>query len=986
MRMLNQWVGASVAQQAAASRSLFHFKSTIRCMAKVSKRSTIDRKPVYGKDISVNSTENIRQDFLDYFSDNGHTEVASSALVPTDDSSLHFTNAGMVQFKPIFLNERTPPYDCAVTVQKCMRAGGKHNDLDNVGYTPRHHTFFEMLGNFSFGKYQRTEAIRLAWDYLTARLKLPTERLYVTTHVSDAESYKIWTETIGVCPTHVSVLDKDNWWAMGEVGPCGPSTEIFWDLGEKYQADDRKLEIWNVVFMEFNQQLGESGSDNEGVLSRLPQTYVDTGMGLERIASVLQGMDNNYDTDNFSCLVSAVKALVHEPAVSKPGTREAPYRIIADHLRASAFLISDGVMPSNQGRGYVLRRIIRRACLAARQINLPSPFFEKLYPALLITLPERLYPNIHLHRNAIANLLSQEELGFVSVLEKGMERFNQAHKAEETRNGIGKKVWSPSAAFHLYERYGLPVDVTMAMARSHGYSLDVDAVDQLIADQRTKSRRAYDKGQEELTQGPTDIIPTATVLRRWGEQGIRNNFIGHTQTHSTATVKAVHRAASDDGTLVYAVIDPCPFYGEAGGQVGDTGTLTVVRGNQITNLSESSSTTSNIDRTESVSESASISVTDTLTPHRGMSAIEMSGLDGCGYLAIEVGDTVNVCVDVHRRQMIAQHHTATHCLHASLRKVLGDHVLQAGSLVEPTRLRFDFTHSKALTSKQIHLVEDMINTYVSQPSFTAPTDSDTSPNTHTAVSTRYMPYLQAIHSGAMALFGENYDETVRVVSIGGASGDTFSTELCGGSHVAIVTECYPFRILSESAVAAGTRRIEAVVGRAAVQSYQNADDTLSRIKSLVKSPSVDNTEHHVVSIQSELKATKKEVTNLIAALAATPQLGETVTAGQWHDAEIKVHVLLTTLPSKVLRARAVHLAKEDSKSFHVCVHNDRVVVARGDDLRNDYIHSGRFMKLLVEQFEGGKGGGGPGLAEGSITSRCSAYELQAMLKSFKLQN
>jgi alanyl-tRNA synthetase len=710
------------------------------------------------------STSEVRRAFLEYFREQRHTVVPSSSLVPGNDPTLLFTNAGMVQFKDVFLGKETRDYVRATSSQRCVRAGGKHNDLENVGYTARHHTFFEMLGNFSFGDYFKREAIGYAWEFVTRRLKLDPARLWVTVFRDDDDAARIWTQEIGVDPARVTRMgEESNFWAMGDTGPCGPCSEIFWDHGPEVaggppgsadQDGDRYVEIWNLVFMQYDRAA-------DGTLTPLPKPSVDTGAGLERVAAVMQGVQSNYDIDLFRDLISAAASVTGSVQVTSPSLR-----VIADHIRACSFLIVDGVVPSNEGRGYVLRRIIRRAVRHGYKLGQSQPFFYQLVPGLVVAMGEA-FPELTREAHRVASVLKLEEQRFAETLSSGMVQFDA-----RMREAGGDTV-PGSLVFLLHDTYGFPPDLTADIARERGLQVDQAGYEREMTAQRKRARAASRFG--------VDLRGAAQVAER-------SEFRGYEELESEGRVLALLSdgesvealAAGDRGEVV---LDRTPFYAEAGGQVGDSGEL---RGDAQTRFT----------------------VDDTFKRggahvHRGQL---LSG-------SLKLGERLVARVDAERREAIRLNHSATHLLHAALRRVLGTHVVQKGSLVAPDRLRFDFSHVQPVTPEQLQQVESLVNAQI---------------RANAEAATRLMDYEQAIEAGAMALFGEKYEKQVRVLSIG-----EFSTELCGGTHVARAGDIGLFHIVSESGVAAGVRRIEAVTGHAALDYVHRIDGQLADVAQLV---------------------------------------------------------------------------------------------------------------------------------------------------------
>ena len=706
----------------------------------------------------MSGVNDIRKSFLDFFARNDHQIVASSALVPRNDPTLMFTNAGMVPFKNVFTGLEKRPYSRAVTAQKCVRAGGKHNDLDNVGYTTRHHTFFEMLGNFSFGDYFKERAIELAWTLITKDFALPKERLLITVYVDDDDAFKLWKKIAGLPDSKIlRIAGADNFWAMGDTGPCGPCSEIFYDHGDKIpggppgSADsegDRFIEIWNLVFMQYEQLEG-------GKRVNLPRPSIDTGMGLERIAAVLQGTHDNYAIDLFQTLIRVIAELT---GVDPNGPQKASHRVIADHLRASAFLIADGVLPSNEGRGYVLRRIMRRAMRHAELLGAKEPLMWKLVPALTREMGQA-YPELLRAEALITETLKLEETRFRRTLERGLAILDE--KSKGLKKGA---MFDGDTAFTLYDTYGFPLDLTQDALRSRGISVDLASFTDAMERQRAKARASW-AGSGEAAQ--------ETVWFALRDKVGATEFLGYETETAEAVVKALvknHQSVPElrEGESGAVIFNQTPFYAESGGQVGDKG---VIR--------------RNLDSAHILAR-----VTDTKKMGDGLIAHFVTVDNG----TLKLDDAVRLDVDNERRTAIRQNHSATHLLHEALRQVLGDHVAQKGSLVAPERLRFDFSHPKPMTSEEIERVEDIANDFVLQ---------------NTPVSTRLMAVDDAIASGARALFGEKYGDEVRVVAMGEGTGNTmgWSVELCGGTHVGRTGDIGLISVAGESGVAAGVRRI-----------------------------------------------------------------------------------------------------------------------------------------------------------------------------------
>src|SRR5712691_10434914 len=713
----------------------------------------------------MSGVNEIRSSFLDYFARRGHERVPSSPLVPRNDPTLMFTNAGMVQFKNVFTGVEKRPYTRAVTAQKCVRAGGKHNDLDNVGYTARHHTFFEMLGNFSFGDYFKDRAIELAWDLITREFGLPAERLLVTVFSADDQAFDLWRTISGLPESKIlRIATADNFWAMGDTGPCGPCSEIFFDHGEHIpggpagspdEEGDRFIEIWNLVFMQYDQLPGGKRID-------LPKPSIDTGMGLERIAAVLQGTHDNYATDLFRSLIQAV---AHLTGVDPDGAQKVSHRVIADHLRAAAFLIADGVLPGNEGRGYVVRRIMRRAMRHAELLGAKEPLTWRLVPTLVREMGQA-YPELDRAEALIAETLKLEETRFRNTLERGL-----AILEEESRDLKKGDRLKGETAFTLYDTYGFPLDLTQDALKPRGIAVDTDGFNAAMERQREKARSRW------VGSGDVKTEMYWFALR---EKLGPTEFLGYDTETSEAVVQTIIRGGPEVSELKAGeggevILNQTPFYPESGGQVGDTGWL------------------------RRVSDGAFIARVLTTHKQAGDLIVHNVKVENHG---LNVGDSLRLDVDPGRRADIRRNHSATHLLHEALRQVLGEHVAQKGSLVAPDRLRFDFSHPKPMTAQEIERVEDIANDVVLQNS---------------QVSTRLMAVDDAIASGARALFGEKYGDEVRVVAMGETAGNAmgWSVELCGGTHVRRTGDIGLISMLGESAVAAGVRRIEALTGTAA---------------------------------------------------------------------------------------------------------------------------------------------------------------------------
>jgi alanyl-tRNA synthetase len=745
---------------------------------------------------SMTSSE-IRGSFLEFFRKNGHAVLPSSSLVPGNDPTLLFTNAGMVQFKDVFLGKELRDYSRAATAQRCVRAGGKHNDLENVGYTARHHTFFEMLGNFSFGDYFKREAIHFAWNFITGTLGIPKDRLWVTVFQEDDEAERIWTEEIGIDPTRCTRLgEKSNFWSMGETGPCGPCSEIFYDHGAEIaggppgspdEDGDRYVEIWNLVFMQYDRA-------SDGVMVPLPKPSVDTGMGLERVAAVMQGVHSNYDIDLFRALIRS--------AAEVTGTDDlesSSLRVIADHIRACTFLIVDGVVPSNEGRGFVLRRIIRRAIRHGHKLGQTQPFFHKLVPTLVREMGAY-YTELVTGEARASQILAQEESRFAETLTTGMALLD-AETAKLTSTVIPGET-----AFRLHDTYGFPLDLTADVARERGLTIDQAGFDAAMEAQRVRASAASKFGSEQ--RGSVKLSGKTEFLGydRLNDTGVVTSLI-----FDGATVDALR-----PGQEGQVVLDHTPFYAESGGQIGDAGGL--------------------------AGATARFTVRD--TQKIGASFAHVGVLDAG---ELRVGDVVEAHVDRERRIAIALNHSATHLLHAALRKVLGLHVEQKGSLVAADRLRFDFSHTQALTPEELRRVEELVNSAI---------------RGNSPVETRVMALDEAVAAGAMSLFGEKYESDVRVLSIG-----DFSMELCGGTHVERSGDIGLFKILSESGVAAGVRRVEAVTGKTAYEWVVHTEQVLRDIAAMLRG-SRDDVDEKVRELVERSRRLEKELQQLKSKLAS----------------------------------------------------------------------------------------------------------------------
>ncbi|MDC0370600.1 alanine--tRNA ligase [Porticoccaceae bacterium] len=840
----------------------------------------------------------IRDAFLNYFGDKQHQIIPSSSLVPDNDPTLLFTNAGMVQFKDVFLGADKRGYNRAVSSQRCVRAGGKHNDLENVGYTARHHTFFEMLGNFSFGDYFKRDAIFYAWEFLTTVLELPKERLWVTVHISDDEAADIWINEIGVDPARLSRLDEDNFWQMGDTGPCGPCTEIFWDHGDHIPGGppgspddelDRYIEIWNLVFMQFER-------DAAGNMMPLPKPSIDTGMGLERVAAVMQGVHNNYDIDLFQSLIKAAAK-----ATGCTDLQDNSLKVIADHIRSCAFLVVDGVEPSNEGRGYVLRRIIRRALRHGYNLGASGSFFYKLVKALGEVMGEA-YPELVKDGQHISDVIKKEEEQFARTLDKGMGVL------EAALSDLSGTELPGTLVFQLYDTYGFPTDLTNDIAREKGFTLDMKGYEACMEEQRTRARAAsqfnLDHTESIRVEGSTE-------------------FCGYDGTELTSAVIGLYTEgeavqSASKGTDVVVILDKTVFYAESGGQVGDTGVLS--------------------------KGSAKIAIADCrkVGNHHIHIGHIVSG-------EFSIGDEVEGQVDQTLRQATALNHSATHLLHEALRQVLGDHVKQKGSLVDSERLRFDFSHGEAVSPEQIRKIEHIVNSEVLK---------------NTEVTTDVMDMEDAKAKGAMALFGEKYGDSVRVVSIGAE----FSVELCGGTHVSRTGDIGLLKVSAETSVAAGVRRIESLTGMKALEFCDNQQDSITDIASIVRG-SRTTVGDKVQGIVDENRRLQKDIEKLKNKLANAAGSDLMADRRQING----VGVLATVVDgadAKSLRGVGDQVRSKIQSGVFVlaAIEGEKAALVAGvtSDLTG-YIKAGDLLKFVTSQV-GGKGGGRPDMAQGAANS------------------
>jgi len=860
----------------------------------------------------MTSTNDIRRSFLDYFAANGHTAVQSAPLVPQNDPTLMFVNAGMVPFKNVFTGLESRPYSTATSSQKCVRAGGKHNDLDNVGYTARHHTFFEMLGNFSFGDYFKERAITLAWGLLTKEWGIPADRLTVTVYHTDDEAFDLWKKIAGLPEERIiRIATKDNFWAMGDNGPCGPCSEIFFDHGDHIpggppgspdEDGDRFVEIWNLVFMQFEQEANE-------IVGNLPKPSIDTGMGLERVAAVLQGVHDNYDTDTFKALIAASEALTHTKAV---GEQMASHRVIADHLRSSGFLVADGVLPANEGRGYVLRRIMRRAMRHAHLLGAKEPLMHRLVPALVAEMGAA-YPELIRAQPLIEATLQQEEKQFRRTLDKGLKLLDEA-----TAGMAQGSTLAGETAFKLYDTYGFPYDLTEDALRAQGLQVDREGFDAAMAEQKRAARAAW-KGSGEKA---SDELWYDLVEEKGGTE-----FIGYTSEQGEGEVVAlIKNGARVDkvvaGDEVDIVLNQTPFYAESGGQVGDAGLATNDKGLKGR-------------------------VFDT-QKHLGRLWAHRTKIEA-GELAI--GDAIHLVVDGERRNAIRANHSATHLLHAALRERLGTHVAQKGSLVAPERLRFDFSQPTAIDPARLAEVEADVNAYIRQ---------------NDAVSTRLMTPEEAIEEGAMALFGEKYGDEVRVVSMGRDGQKIYSLELCGGTHVNATGDIGLFKLVSEGAVSSGVRRVEALTGEAARAYLASRDEKLRETAAVLKA-TPDEVPARVAALVEERRRLERELAEAKKALALGGGAGAAPAGPEQVNGINFVGQVVDGLEAKGLRG-AVDETKArigSGVAVLVAVNDGRASIAVGvtDDLTARF-NAVDLLRKAVEVLGGQGGGGRPDMAQG----------------------
>jgi alanyl-tRNA synthetase len=838
------------------------------------------------------TTAQIRQQFLDFFASKQHQVVPSSSLIPGNDATLLFNNAGMVQFKDVFLGAESRPYTRATSSQRCVRAGGKHNDLENVGYTARHHTFFEMLGNFSFGDYFKQDAIKFAWEFLTEVVKLPKEKLLVTIYHDDEEAFGYWANDIGLPEDRIiRIATSDNFWSMGDTGPCGPCSEIFYDHGEHIwggppgtpeEDGDRFIEIWNLVFMQYNRQ-------SDGTMEPLPKQSVDTGMGLERISAILQGVHSNYEIDLFQGLIAAAASVTNAQDMD-----DKSLRVVADHIRSCAFLISDGVMPSNEGRGYVLRRIIRRAVRHGNKLGAKGAFFYKLVAALIEQMGQA-YPELAKQQEIIEKVLRIEEEQFGKTLERGLAIL------EESLSDLTGDVIPGDLVFKLYDTYGFPADLTADVARERQMTIDHQGFEACMAVQRKTAQQAGKFGADYNDQLKSDK---------------HTDFKGYDSTHYSGTVVEIFAGGEavsllEDGQQGIIVLDRTPFYAESGGQIGDSGTITVAGGEFVV----------------------------TNTTKLGNAFAHHGTVQG----RIGVNDKVDATIDDARRDSIKKNHTATHILHEALRQLLGEHVSQKGSLVQPDRLRFDFSHFEAVTKQELREIERVVNDEIRR---------------NFALNTELMAIDDAKAKGAMALFGEKYDDEVRVVTIG-----DYSIELCGGTHVERAGDIGLFKIVSESGIAAGVRRIEAVTGAEAIAYVSEQEQQLADVAALVKGDNASVLEK-VTALLEKSKGLEKQVAQLNDKLASAAGASLLDSVVEINGVKLLVANVEGT-ESKAFRGMVDDLKNKIGSGVIALgvASGDKVSLIAGvtKDLTGK-VKAGELVNHMAGQV-GGKGGGRPDMAQ-----------------------
>jgi alanyl-tRNA synthetase len=877
----------------------------------------------------MKTVKDIRSEFLGFYEKNGHTQVPSSPLVPQNDPTLMFVNSGMVQFKNVFTGTESRDYNRATTSQKCVRAGGKHNDLDNVGYTARHHTFFEMMGNFSFGDYFKEEAISYAWELVSKNFQMPNDKLLITVHSTDEEAAELWKKIAGFSDDRIiRIPTDDNFWQMGDTGPCGPCSEIFYDQGDQLQGGppgspdedgDRFLEFWNLVFMQYEQEPGEDGKP---IRRPLPKPSIDTGMGLERMAALMQGKVTNYDIDLFSTIIENCADLT---GVAYEGDQAPSHRVIADHLRCASFLLADGVMPSNEGRGYVLRRIMRRGMRHAHLLGATEPLMYRLLPNLVSMMGEA-FPELKRAESLISETLKNEETRFKQTLERGLKMLD-----DEVEN-VRDNTLAGDVAFKLYDTYGFPVDLTQDALRTKGIEVDMAEFETCMNEQKAKARAAWsgsgDVGTEKLWfEILDDVGPT--------------EFLGYETEKAEGQVLEIIK----DGALVESlnkgdkgqiIVNQTPFYAESGGQVGDSGTA--------------------------VAENGSAQVTDVKKQLGKLFVHHVTIIDG----QINKKDALQLNVDHARRNSIRSNHSVTHLLHEALRETLGDHVAQKGSLQDAERTRFDISQPSAVTADQLKSVEAQVNEEI---------------RANTPVITRVMPVEDAMESGAMALFGEKYDDEVRVVSMGTQGEDKpYSVELCGGTHVNRTGDIGLFKIVSESAVAAGIRRIEALTGANALAYLEGQENKLMEAARILKSAPADVTTR-VKALADEKKKLEREVSELRKQLAMGGS-GANDDPKEINGVKF-ISKVLPDFPVKDLRSMAEDMKKKIGSGVIVLIATESakasIVVAVTSDL-TESISAVELVKLGAEVLGGSGGGGRPEMAQAGGSNPSAANDAVSVIE------
>jgi len=849
----------------------------------------------------------LREKFLSFFESNGHARIRSSSLVPSNDPTLFFTNAGMVPFKDVFLGSEKRDYKRATSSQKCMRVSGKHNDLENVGHTPRHHTFFEMLGNFSFGDYFKEGAIEFAWEFLTKTLCLSKDRMWITIFENDDEAEKLWMKHV---PKNriFRFGEKDNFWAMGDTGPCGPCSEIAWDFGsgpvkKEDLESDRFMEIWNLVFMQFNR-------DESGKMTPLAKPCIDTGMGLERLAAVIEGKHSNWETDLFTPIIAKIEQVTKRRRGASADD-DIALRVIADHIRGSVFLIADGVTPSNEGRGYVLRRIMRRAIRYGKKLGQDEPFFSKIAHVVVDEMGSA-YPELVEHQPFIEKVIAAEEERFYETLGKGLEILQTNFSQLKNK---GKKILAGDVVFKLYDTYGFPKDLTEIISAEQGFKIDATGFDKLMDEQRERARASWKgSGEEKVSAVYRDLV----------NKGVKAQFLGYTQESAEGKVLAIFRnekqvAEAKQGEAVQIVADQTPFYGESGGQVGDTGLI--------------------------VGEGVEIEIKDTKRPVSEI--IVHHGVVKKG--KVREGDVLTFAIDSERRQDIRCNHTSTHLLHKALREVLGEHVKQAGSLVGPDRFRFDFSHFQAMTAEELSEVEQHVNEAIRK---------------NFQVITHNLSYDEAVEKGALAFFGEKYGDRVRMIEV-----SDFSRELCGGTHVKATGEIGMLKIISESSVAAGVRRIEAVTGSGAQEYVEGLERERDEIAKILKAQPTE-IKGRIEKILSELKKLQQENQDLKTGMQTRKASDfKPVIKGQRKTTTLVEKI--EGLSSKALLATADMLRTQYKGNYVLIlftIHEGtvRIVISVSPDLFSEKPATvdADYLMRQISPIVGGKGGGRPDLAQG----------------------